>query len=77
MTGRLTVITSRHIDGKPKTLQCGHAIPRGCYDESRHDEEAYSCAACRREWSSDVLSGRFGDALRALMPERDQGVLLL
>lgn len=69
MTGRLTPITGRDIDGQPNKLKCGHAIPRQCYDEAREDDGLYSCPACAREWEAAVLNGRFGKGLRALMPQ--------
>ena len=75
MTGRLTPITGRDIDGQPNALKCGHAIPRQCYDEAREDDGLYSCPACALEWEVDVLRGRFSVGLRALMPE-EQGALL-
>ena len=72
MTGRLTPITGRDIDGQPNRLLCGHPVD---YDAQREDAEAYSCPACAREWEVDVLRGRFGAGLRALMSET-QGALL-
>ena len=75
MIGRLTPITARDIDGLPSALKCGHALPRSCYDAAREEDGLYSCPACAREWQADVLQGRFGEALRALMPAK-QGALL-